>query len=75
MAQGQLIFDLNEDRSDFELAVNAHKWYAVAWEIDQHLRTKTKYASDDDSTEVVEALYKLRDELREIMNNNGVTFD
>ena len=75
MAQGQLIFDLNEDRADFELAVNAHKWYAVAWDLDQELRRRTKYASDDDSSEVVEALYKLRDDFREIMNNNGVSFD
>jgi hypothetical protein len=75
MAQGQLIFDLNEDRSDFELAVNAHKWYAVAWDIDQELRRRTKYASDEDDDKVVEALYKLRDDFREIMTNNGVSFD
>jgi hypothetical protein len=75
MAQGQLIFDLNEDRSDFELAVNAYKWYAVAWELDQELRRRTKYASDEDDEKVVEALYKLRDEFRQIMTNNGVSFD
>ena len=75
MAQGQLIFDLNEDRADFELAVNAHKWYAVAWDLDQELRRRTKYASDYDSSEVVEALYTLREDFRKIMTNNGVNFN
>jgi hypothetical protein len=75
MAQGQLIFDLNEDRADFELAVNAHKWYAVAWDLDQELRRRTKYASDNDSSEVVEALYTLREDFRKIMTNNGVNFN
>ena len=75
MAQGQLIFDLNEDRADFELAVNAHKWYAVAWDLDQELRRRTKYASDNDSSETVEALYTLREDFRKIMTNNGVNFN
>ena len=75
MAQGQLTFDLNEERSDFELAVNAFKWYSVAWDLDQELRRRTKYASDEDDEKVVEALYKLRDDFREIMTNNGVSFD
>lgn len=75
MAQGQLIFDLNEDRADFELAVNAHKWYAVAWDLDQELRRRTKYASDNDSSEAVEALYTLREDFRKIMTNNGVNFN
>ena len=75
MAQGQLTFDLNEERSDFELAVNAFKWYSVAWDLDQELRRRTKYASDEDDEKVVEALYKLRDDFRQIMTNNGVNFD
>lgn len=75
MAQGQLIFDLNEERSDFELAVNAFKWYSVCWDLDQELRRRTKYASDEDDEKVVEALYKLRDDFGQIMTNNGVSFD
>ncbi len=70
-----LEFDLNEERTDFELVVNAHKWYCVAWDIDQHLRSKTKYASDETPSEVVEALYQAREELLGIMNKYGVNFD
>jgi hypothetical protein len=67
--------DLNEERSEFELMMNANKWYSVVWDIDQHLRSKTKYASDDTPGEVVEALYQVREELMGIMNMNGVSFD
>ena len=70
-----LEFDLNEERDQFELTVNANKWYCVAWDIDQYLRSKTKYASDNTPSEVVDALYQAREELREIMSKNGVNFD
>lgn len=70
-----LEFDLNEERAEFELVVNANKWYCVAWDIDQHLRSKTKYASDETPSEVVEALYQAREELLSIMNKYGVNFD
>ena len=70
-----LEFDLNEERAEFELVVNANKWYCVAWDIDQHLRSKTKYASDETPNEVVEALYQAREELLGIMNKYGVNFD
>jgi len=75
MSKAILEFDLNEERDEFQLMLNANKWYSVVWDIDQHLRSKTKYASDDDSVEVVEALYQVREELMGIMNANGVSFD
>ena len=75
MPKAILEFDLNEERDEFQLMTNANKWYSVVWDIDQHLRSKTKYASDNDSAEVIEALYQVREELRGIMNMNGVSFD
>lgn len=70
-----LEFDLNEERAEFELVVNANKWYCVAWDIDQELRRRTKYASDEDDDEVVEALYKFRETVGEIMSKYNVIFD
>lgn len=70
-----LEFDLNEDRAEFELMVNANKWYCVAWDIDQELRRRTKYASDEDDEKVVEALYKFRETVGEIMSKYNVIFD
>jgi hypothetical protein len=70
-----LEFDLNEERAEFELVVNANKWYCVAWDIDQELRRRTKYASDEDDDKVVEALYKFRETVGEIMSKYNVIFD
>jgi hypothetical protein len=70
-----LEFDLNEERAEFELVVNAHKWYCVAWDIDQELRRRTKYASDEDDEKIVEALYKFRETVGEIMSKYNVIFD
>ena len=70
-----LEFDLNEERAEFELVVNANKWYCVAWDIDQELRRRTKYASDDEDEKVVEALYKFRETVGEIMSKYNVNFD
>ncbi|NBP67659.1 MAG: hypothetical protein EBR30_07500 [Cytophagia bacterium] len=75
MSKAILEFDLNEERDEFQLMLNANKWYSVVWDIDQHLRSKTKYASDDTPNEIVEALYQVREELRGIMNMNGVSFE
>ena len=70
-----LEFDLNEERAEFELVVNANKWYCVAWDIDQELRRRTKYASDEDDEKIVEALYQFRETVGEIMSKYGVTFE
>lgn len=75
MPKAILEFDLNEERDEFQLMLNANKWYSVVWDIDQHLRSKTKYASDDTPNEIVEALYQVREELMGIMNANGVSFE
>ena len=70
-----LEFNLPEDNVEFQLATNASKWYSVAWDIDQYLRSQTKYAPDSMPQEVYDALSKTRDQLREIMIDNGVDFD
>jgi hypothetical protein len=70
-----LEFNLDEERAEFELVVNANKWYCVAWDIDQELRRRTKYASDEDDEKVVEALYQFRETVGEIMSKYGVDFE
>ena len=70
-----LEFNLPDDNVEFQLATNAARWYNVAWDIDQYLRSQTKYAPDSMSQEVYDALSKTRDQLREIMTDNGVNFD
>ena len=69
-----LEFNLPDNQSDFNLAINGTKYYSVLWEIDQHLRAKIKY--DEDLTNEQHDVYQaVRDQLREYMSESGVTFD
>jgi hypothetical protein len=75
MAKVIIKFDLNEESNDFKLAVNAKEIMSVLWEVDQELRSRTKYASDTTSQETVDALISIRDFLRESMSDNNINFN
>jgi hypothetical protein len=75
MAKVIIKFDLNEEANDFKLAVNAKEIMSVLWEVDQELRSRTKYASDTTSQETVDALISIRDFLRESMSDNNIDFN
>ena len=71
-----LEFNLPEDQQDFDLAVNGAKAQVALWEMDQWLRAQYKYMSDDEySEDKYETFEKCRDQLREIMFENGLKFD
>ena len=71
-----LEFNLPEDQIDFDLAVNAAKAQATLWEMDQWLRAQYKYMPDDEySKDKYETFEKCREQLREIMFENGVKFE
>jgi len=70
-----LKFNLPEDNEDFKLATNASNMYGVLWDMDQWLRTQTKYAADDVTDDTYKAFEECREQLRELMNNNNVNFD
>jgi len=62
------------DREDFYMAFHGRDFYRVLWEFDEDvLRAKIKYDESltDEQTELLE---KVRDELREIMDDHGVDF-
>jgi hypothetical protein len=65
----------SDDRSNFDDAINGSKWKLLAWQLDQHLRTKTKYASDEDSPEAIEALYNLRDHFHNMLAESNLSLD
>lgn len=67
-----LEFNLPEDKVDFDLALQGSDWKHVCWQMDQLLRTNTKYAPDDANEEVLVALQKVRDELHRFMVENNV---
>jgi len=71
-----LEFNLPEDHIEFEMATNGSKMHSVLWEMDQWLRAQYKYMSDEEySKDKYETFEKCRDQLREIMFENGVKFD
>lgn len=68
-----LEFELPEDGTEFELAANAQKWYTVAWDLDQWLRSQTKYSPDSMHEEYYKALQDTRDKLKEIISEEGLS--
>jgi hypothetical protein len=70
-----LKFNLPEERPEFELAVDASKWYSVCWDMDQYLRSQTKYAPDDMPDEVYKTLKQTRDKLHQFLSQNSVDFN
>lgn len=71
-----LEFNLPEDQHDFDLAVNGAKAQVTLWEMDQWLRTQYKYMTDEEySEDKYETFEKCREQLREIMFENGLKFD
>ncbi len=70
-----LEINLPDDQDEFVLATNGLKFWSVLWELDQSLRSKTKYAPDSLPQDKYDAYQEIRDELRELMIENNVTFD
>lgn len=73
--KAKLTFDLPDYQEEFEMAVNGSKWYNVAWELYQYLRTNTKYAPEGTHEEYLKAMYECKDELFRIIAENGVDLD
>jgi len=70
-----LEFNLPDDQQDFQLASNAMKFWSVLYELDQDLRAKTKYASDDLPKDKYDAYQEVRDMLHELMINENISLD
>jgi len=64
-----LEFELPDEQSDFDSAMNGYKWELAVWDMNQYLRSVIKYAPDETSEEVFKALDKVRDELFNILDN------
>ena len=73
--KAKLEFNLPEDNDEFKLATQGNAMYSVLWEIDQWLRSNTKYAPDTTSSDTYKAYETCRDKLREIMSESNIFFD
>jgi hypothetical protein len=70
-----LEFNLPDDQQEYALANSGLAFWHVLYELDQDLRAKTKYASDDLPQDKYDAYQEVRDMLHELMNENNITLD
>jgi hypothetical protein len=78
--KAKLEFDLNDiendERSNFEDAINGTKWRLAMWELDQWLRKQYKYMSDEEySQDKYETYEKCREKLRDILIEDGLNLE
>jgi len=67
MPKATITFNLEEERDDFENAVNANKYLCVISDIKEFLRQKVKY-----SQEHPKDWYEVQDAIIEIINQEGI---
>jgi hypothetical protein len=70
-----LEFNLPDDDQEYNLANNAYNFWRILYELDQELRTKTKYSPDDMTDDDYDAYQQIREKLHELMTENNVSLD
>lgn len=73
-----LEFDSIEEQDDARVALDGYKWKMAMWDLDQELRSVTKYGSferREATSEEQDMAQKLRDALREILNEYNLNLD
>lgn len=76
-----LKFDGIEEQEDARTALDGYKWKCAMWDLDQLLRSTTKYEVSllNNGEQATEAEYeiaeRLREEIRRILDEYGVMFE
>jgi hypothetical protein len=73
-----LEFDSVEEQSDLRSALDGYKWKIAMWELDQLLRTTTKYGSFENreaTSAEQDMAEKIRDAIRDILNENNLNLE
>ena len=73
-----LEFDSIEDAEDARTALDGSRWKIAMWDLDQELRKIVKYGQFDGreaTSEEVEGADKLRQKLREILEEYNLNLD
>jgi hypothetical protein len=69
-----LEFDSFEEQEEARMAIDGGKYKLVIWNLDQHLRSEMKY-NDNLDEKVYDEFEQLRNKLRQLLNDNGLTMD
>jgi len=73
-----LEFDSIEEQDDARTALDGYKWKNAMWELDQLLRSTTKYAVFEkrEATEAERDMAdKIRESIREILNEHNLNLE
>jgi hypothetical protein len=76
-----LEFDSLEEGDDARTSLDGYKWKLAMWDLDQKLRSITKYGAsiithDNQATDVeMEVAEKLREELRSILHGYNINLE
>jgi hypothetical protein len=73
-----LEFDSIEEQSDVRVALDGYKWKNAMWELDQLLRTATKYASFENREATAaeqDMADKIREAIREILDEHNLNLE
>ena len=73
-----LEFDSVEEQSDVRSALDGYKWKNAMWELDQLLRSTTKYAVFEKRAATAaeqDMADKLRDAIREILDEHNLNLE
>ena len=73
-----LEFDSIEEQYDARVALDGSKWKLAMWDLDQKLRSATKYAVIDNreaTPEEQDMADKVRDFIRDILNDYHLNLD
>jgi hypothetical protein len=63
------------DSTDFGYAFNGLNFLLSLWDLDQWLREQVKYNAEGHTEEAIVAFDKVRDKLREVMEEHDVNLD
>ena len=73
-----LEYDCEEEADDARVALDGYKWKMAMWELDQLLRSATKYGSferREATSEEMDMADKIRDAIRDILNEHNLNLD
>ena len=72
MAKVTLEFDSIEEQDEIQFALNGWRWSHAMYELDQYYRSVYKYSEKGEEIEMAE---KVREKIREILNNNKLELE
>lgn len=71
-----LEFDILEERSELEQALNGWRYSLALWELDQYLRGIVKYGNKDmEGMSYSDTAQAIRERLSELMEENKISLD